>query len=130
MKRLIIAIIWGLLPTAGKFTKKLREILLNFYTLEPYTQDFSCVSLYKMAIKNTFAPISFVYRKQAHDLIGYYNENLPVLGDWEFNLRFLQKFDIDVIPETLANYHLRVNCNTQEFSNTIFWRGAISACKI
>jgi hypothetical protein len=30
-----------------------------------------------------------------------------VLGDWEFNLRFLLEADIGVIGERLANYHVR-----------------------
>lgn len=56
---------------------------------------------------NLFAPIAFVYRRAVHDRLGPYDETLPVLGDWEFNLRFMRHFDIGGINEPLANWHFR-----------------------
>lgn len=56
---------------------------------------------------NLFAPIAFVYRRAVHDRLGLYDETLPVLGDWEFNLRFMRHFDIGGINEPLANWHFR-----------------------
>lgn len=53
------------------------------------------------------------------DEIGYYREDFPVLGDWEFNLRFLEKYDIFVIPEELAYNHHRVEIKEGAYSNTI-----------
>lgn len=65
------------------------------------------VSLGRMAGENCFPPISFLYERRVLDVIGMYREDLPVLGDWDFNLRFLLHFDIGVIPKNLANYHVR-----------------------
>ena len=39
--------------------------------------------------------------------IGGFNETLPVLGDWDFYLRFLSRFNIAILPKHLANYHQR-----------------------
>lgn len=44
---------------------------------------------------------------------------LPVLGDWNFLMRFLQRFDIGVVPERLANYHHRVPSDKSAYSNSI-----------
>jgi glycosyltransferase involved in cell wall biosynthesis len=54
-----------------------------------------------------WVPIGFLYRRSALEAIGYYREDLPVLGDFEFNLRFMRKWDIGVIREPLACYHVR-----------------------
>src|SRR5690606_3839576 len=48
----------------------------------------------------------------------YYNEDLPVLGDWEFYLRFLRRFNIYVLQEQLAYYHQRT-VGEGIYSNTI-----------
>jgi len=65
------------------------------------------VNLFQLASVNQFSPNAFVYARAAYDVVGGYREDLPVLDDWDFNLRFLQKFDVAVIPEGLANYHIR-----------------------
>lgn len=66
------------------------------------------ISLIEMCKINLFPPIAFLFRRSALEKIGYFNEKLMVLGDWDFNLRFLQQYEIDVIKEPLANYHHRM----------------------
>ena len=65
------------------------------------------IYLMEMAMCNTFPPISFLFKRSVYDKIGGYDERLPVLGDWDFNIRFLKEADIGVIPELLALYHHR-----------------------
>lgn len=71
------------------------------------------VDLYTMATCSAVPPpICFLYKRKALETIGFYNEKLPVLGDWEFNLRFLMKYNIQpVYKRFLANYHIRSNAN-------------------
>lgn len=76
------------------------------------------LSLFRMTESNIFPPISFVYRRKALEAIGGYRKDLPVLGDWEFNLRFMTQFDIYVIPYALAFYHHRLTA-TNHMGNTI-----------
>ena len=54
-------------------------------------------------------PITFVYRRTVLDEIGYYDESLPVTGDWDFGIRFLLKHDVELVDPgfALANYHHR-----------------------
>ncbi|MEO0379332.1 MAG: glycosyltransferase [Pseudomonadota bacterium] len=73
----------------------------------PYMDWVQNVSLAQMACSNFFAPISFVFRRTQWERIGGYNEDLPVLGDWQFNLEFLLQADIGIVNKPLAFYHHR-----------------------
>lgn len=57
---------------------------------------------------NRFLPINFLVRSAVFDVVGRFNEDLPVIGDWDFHLRVAAVTDIGFIPERLARYHLRV----------------------
>ena len=59
--------------------------------------------------KNRFPPISLIYKKSAFEKIGPYDINLPVLGDWDFNIRLLMSGDLAYISMPLANYHIRLS---------------------
>ena len=71
--------------------------------------NFRTVDIGRMAIFNRLVPIAFLYKRQLHEDIGYYDETLPVMGDWDFFLRALEKHDIGILPEELAFYHQRVS---------------------
>lgn len=86
----------------------------------PYNPRLSAVTLFQMAgLRKIPPPISFLYRRSVWEEIGPYREDLSVLGDWEFNLRFLRRFDIDVVPEALANYHIRTTLSSGAYGNTV-----------
>jgi glycosyltransferase involved in cell wall biosynthesis len=65
------------------------------------------IAITELAITNQFTVHSFLYQRDVFNRIGLYNESLPVLGDWEFNLRFIMAYDIGIVPECLVNYHIR-----------------------
>jgi len=77
------------------------------------------VALHRLLGKNTFLTISFIYRRKAHDGIGYFDEYLLVLGHWDLHIRFLLKYDIGLTQETLARYHHRLPNATPAYSNTV-----------
>jgi glycosyltransferase involved in cell wall biosynthesis len=70
--------------------------------------DLDALSLQRLARGNQFTNNAFVFEREALATVGGFNEDLRVFGDWDFNLRFLQSFDIDVVPRALARYHRRV----------------------
>jgi glycosyltransferase involved in cell wall biosynthesis len=78
-----------------------------------YRSAFESVDLGEMIKGNVFPPISFVFRREVYSKIGGFNESLPVLGDWAFNLEFLMQEDIGVLPKMLANYHHRDQAGAQ-----------------
>lgn len=86
----------------------------------PHDSALNHVTLFQVAnLNHVFPPISFLYRRAALERVGLYREDLPVLGDWEFNMRFLQSWDIAVIPEYLALYHWRSGTGTGLYGNTV-----------
>ncbi|MGE4278716.1 MAG: glycosyltransferase family 2 protein [Magnetospirillum sp.] len=95
----------------------------GFTTLSrtPYQPWVRAVHLVDMAQRNLFPPIALLFRRVAWESVGGFDEELPVLGDWDFNLRLLRHHDIGFIPETLANYHIRptITDSTDANGNTI-----------
>jgi glycosyltransferase involved in cell wall biosynthesis len=78
-------------------------------SVEHWMPDLRVVNLYRQCIDNQMTPITFIYRRSVFAEVGYYDEKLPVLGDWDFGIRLLQKFDVDYLDPgfALANYHHR-----------------------
>lgn len=84
-----------------------------------YNATLRVVKLSDMAVGNLFPPISFVFRRSVYDKIGGFDEDLPVLGDWDFNLRFLALGDIAVLPVELAYYHHRDVGSAGTYGNSV-----------
>lgn len=72
-----------------------------------YNDWLESISIRRMLAENVFAPIAFLFDREACHEVGAFREDLPVLGDWDFNVRFLSRYEIGVIPEKLAYYHDR-----------------------
>jgi len=89
-------------------TETISEHEITKISENPYSKILS-VSIGQMAAFNRLVPIAFLYKRELHEQVGYYDEMLPVLGDWDFFLRALEKHDIGIIPEALAFYHQRVS---------------------
>ena len=89
--------------------------------VEPYNQHqpTGFVSLSHMIEKNLFPSIGFVFELSTCKQLGMFDSTLPVLGDWDFHLRFLLKKDVWLLGETLAFYHHRLSA-TGALGNSIF----------
>ena len=77
------------------------------------------VELWRLLQENLFPPIAFLFARDACRTIGGFDAALPVLGDWDFNLRFCARFEIAVVPEHLAGYHHRVPGTPGAYANTV-----------
>ena len=71
--------------------------------------DVKAINLYRQCIDNQMTPITFIYKRSIYDRLKGYDESLPVLGDWDFGIRFLQEEDVEYLDPgfALANYHHR-----------------------
>lgn len=87
-----------------------------------YNADLASVYMIDMARRNLFPPHSFLYRRSVQDRIGAYDDSLPVMADWELQLRMIEHYDIAVIPKVLANWHLRAK-SQGAFGNTVMAGG-------
>ena len=63
---------------------------------------------------NRTVPIGILYRRSLHELVGFYDESLPVVGDWEFNMRAASVADILLVDEPLAYWSLRPDAEGAE----------------
>ncbi|OGS96381.1 MAG: glycosyl transferase family 2 [Gallionellales bacterium RBG_16_56_9] len=86
---------------------------------DPFNTWLKSVSLFRLASSNVFPPISFLFRRELLDKVGYFREDLPVLGDWDFHLRVCMQYEIGLIPELLAYYHHRESIKSGEYGNTV-----------
>ena len=77
------------------------------------------LELWRLLQENQFPPIAFLFARSAYEAAGGFDATLPVLGDWDFNLRFCARFEIAVVPETLASIHHRPAGTHGAYANTV-----------
>jgi GT2 family glycosyltransferase len=102
----------GVVTHAMRVNERLRNDQTQILGKAPHAPILQAVQLADMARSNLFPPIAFLYRRSLFESVGGYDETMPVLGDWDFNLRALLQGDIAVIPKQLANYHVRKSNET------------------
>ncbi len=73
----------------------------------PYWAELRGARLFDFMKINRMVPISVCYRRSLHEAIGYYDESLPVLGDYEFYLRMLQECRAGYVDRPLADWRQR-----------------------
>ncbi|MBB2976352.1 glycosyltransferase involved in cell wall biosynthesis [Microbacterium endophyticum] len=72
---------------------------------------------------NRFVPIGFLYRRELHAELGLYDDKLPVIGDWAFNLRVLARGPLEYLSDqALAYWHQRSDTSGAE-SNSVTGAG-------
>jgi len=111
----------GVVTRAMKISEKIEDGTCTFLSQEPFNDWLKAVYLIDMAQRNQFPPISFLFRRALYEKVGGFNEELRVLGDWEFALKLLWEGDIGFIPEYLSNYHLRPASHQpkDQYANTV-----------
>ncbi len=111
----------GVVTHTNQVLEKVIGEKIKIEKVKPFNYQLKdVISIYDLIKNNLYSPISFVYRAKIYDEIGYYDESLEVLEDWDFNIRFLMKHDIYVIEKPLANYHIRKQSDMQAaFKNTV-----------
>ena len=80
----------------------------------------SMITVFDLLHANRVVPISLLVRREVYDRIGWYDEELLAVGDWEFNLRLVQAGDILFLGDRpLAFWHQRPQAKGTH-SNSIF----------
>ncbi len=111
----------GVISLTTTVKEKVEGATVKKLDSRPFNSHLKSVDLSHIVIRNQFPPISFLFSRDIYNEIGGFSENMPVLGDWDFNLRFLMKADIGLVPEYLANHHIRVSDTKSEgtYGNTV-----------
>ena len=69
---------------------------------------------------NRWVPISYLYRRELHDRVGYYDENIHAAEDWDFGLRTLVRHRVGFLDGTpLASWMQRRGVDG-ELGNSMF----------
>ncbi len=77
------------------------------------------VNLLRVGFENPFPPIAFLYERAVHKEIGDFAGAFDVAGDLDFNVRFLLRYEIGVIPRKLAQYHWRRKSSDEQLHNSV-----------
>ncbi|MEY4616725.1 MAG: hypothetical protein RJB66_1685 [Pseudomonadota bacterium] len=85
----------------------------------PYYRAHNPVNLGRELALNNIPNLTFFFKRAVLAEVGLFNEDFAVIGDWEFNVRVLLKYDIGCIQEVLAFYHHRIDSEQNQNSNTI-----------
>lgn len=80
---------------------------LEFIESRPFWGILNDITIQDLMRVNRAVPISILYRRTLHDQLGYYDESLPVIGDWEFNLRVAARYQVHFIDQNLAHWSKR-----------------------
>jgi glycosyltransferase involved in cell wall biosynthesis len=74
----------------------------------PFWADLDALRFIDLLEVNRAVPISLLYRRAVHDEVGYYDETLDAVEDWEFYLRVLARGTLGFIRgEALAYWTQR-----------------------
>ena len=115
---------WSTVQGVATLANRVDEIIDGDSVIEisrsMFSQINSIIGIKEMAKTNQFTNNSFLFRRSVLNEIGWFDESLPVLGDWDFNLRFIVKYDIGVVQKPLSNYHNRPSINEGSMGNTIY----------
>jgi polysaccharide pyruvyl transferase WcaK-like protein/glycosyltransferase involved in cell wall biosynthesis len=85
--------------------------------MEPGMREITLVDLLHY---NRFVPISFLFRRSVYDELGGFDEDLAVVGDWEFHLRFLVRHQIGLLRgRPLAFWNQRRSAVNHEANSVI-----------
>jgi glycosyltransferase involved in cell wall biosynthesis len=109
----------GVIATTDMVVERVENDRIVTVEQRPLYPGLQAINLYRMCLVNHAAPISFLYRRAAFDTVGYYDEELDGVSDWDFALRFLLHYDIEYLHtrEAIAFYHHRPSARDLEINS-------------
>ena len=122
----------GVVVVTDKVDEEIIDGKINQISVDRWLPHARVINLYKQCLDNYVTPITFLYERSVYDKIGYYDESLPVAGDWDFALRFLMEYDIDflITKYALAYYHHRPNAQGKDKNSVFVDKGLLHEQKI
>src|SRR5579862_1743934 len=108
----------GVVAAAAKVTERIEDDRIVTVETEPLFPGLHQLSLYELCFTNYATPIAFLYRREAYEAVGGYDESLETVADWDFALRFALRLEIDFLPSErpLAFYRHRPDAGPAELN--------------
>lgn len=86
----------------------------------PFWAGMASVSFTSLLEVNRAVPISFLYRRSLHDEVGYYDETLDAVEDWEFYLRVTARQPVVFLGGTPLAYWMQRPTAVGANANSMF----------
>lgn len=111
----------GVTTYCNKVMERIHGQLIHVDSVEAFNSWIppGLLSFDRMLTANFLPPISFVFSRTAFDALDHLYEPIPYLGDWDFLVRFLCKYDVFMIPQYLAFYHWRTGTESAWTGNSV-----------
>jgi len=99
----------GIVVRTDKVIEKIDGDRIEAVKTERWMPDLKYINLFRQCTENQMTAITFIYRRDAYETVGGYDDNLAVCGDWDFGIRFLLHTDVEYLDPgfALAFYHHR-----------------------
>lgn len=85
----------------------------------PFWGELEGVRLLDYVAVNRNVPISMLHRRSVHEIVGLYDESMPVVGDYAFHLQLLRHTEIGFLDRPLAQWRQRPSAVGAD-SNSMF----------
>lgn len=92
---------------------------------EPFEPGLSQITFYDLLEVNRAVPISFLYRSDVHERVGYYDESLDAVEDWEFYLRVTLDHHIGFAAGQVLAYWSQRPADRGDAGNSMFALGDV-----
>lgn len=111
----------GIVVTMDRVIEEVKDGKISRISQNRWLPDLECISLYKQCLDNYVSAGCFIYERAVYEEIGGYDNDLTVAEDWDFGIRFLMKYDVEVLKtdKPLVFYHHRPEAKGNE-GNSVF----------
>lgn len=98
----------GAISSSKKIIEEIIGDKIFLKNISPLHNGLMGIHISDIVQKNQFINNALVYRRISFENIGGYSSDLPVLEDWDFNIRLLMEGDLFFSRNVYANYHIRL----------------------
>lgn len=86
----------------------------------PFWADLHEITYIDLIEVNRWVPIAYLYRRQLHERVGFYNEQIHAAEDWDFGLRTLVRHHVGFLDGAPLAYWMQRREVTGELGNSMF----------
>jgi len=99
----------GVVHVMDRVVEEIDDGVIRELSRNRWHEEMQAISLYKQCIDNYMTNGAFTYRRVLYDELGGYDESLPAAEDWDFGIRTLLRYDLEILPSKYAvsYYHHR-----------------------
>ncbi len=97
----------GVCALTARIEEKVEDGRIEQVSRVPHNPDLTVITFAKLATAFLFPPIGFLARTDCCRQVGEFDTAPHIPEDYDFDLRFLEKFDIGVVGRELSFVHQR-----------------------